>query len=348
MKLPADLVARLGLHYKGRPVCVTGGAGFIGGHLIDALLSLGASITVIDDLSNSSLDHLDELIDLEPQRIRFIHGSILDEASVADAVPGAQVIFHLAAIGSVPLSLDQPERSWEVNAGGTVRVLEAARRHGVRRFVNSSSSSVYGDGNHVPGAASPGQTSPKVETQSPAPLSPYAASKIAAELAVRAWSRSFGISSLSLRYFNVFGPRQRADSPYSAVIAAFARRLLSGQPPVIFGDGQQSRDFTPVASVVAANLLAGVCQRACEGQPVNVGSGRRTDLLSLAALMSKKAGMSHLQPRFEPERAGDVRHSLADISAARALLDYAPVGSLDDSLDETIAWYRRLYVASEQ
>lgn len=343
MRLPAELVARLGPQYAGRAVCVTGGAGFIGGHVVDALLSLGANITVIDDLSNSSLDHLSELIDLEPQRVRFVHGSILDDDALDEGLQGAQTVFHMAAIGSVPLSIDQPERTWEVNDAGTVRVLEAARRHAVKRLVFSSSSSVYGDG-----AAPAGQTAPKSESQTPAPRSPYAASKLAGELAVRAWSQTFGVSAVSLRYFNVFGPRQRADSAYAAVIAAFARRLLQNEPPVIYGDGQQSRDFTPVASVGAANLLAGVCHRTCDGQSVNIGTGRRTDLLTLASMMAKKLGVSHLQPRFEPERAGDVRHSLADISAAKALLDYTPVGSLDDGLDETLAWYRRLYAGSSR
>ncbi|MCW5765621.1 MAG: NAD-dependent epimerase/dehydratase family protein [Phycisphaeraceae bacterium] len=341
MKLPAELVARLGPHYNGRAVAVTGGAGFIGGHLVDALVSLGASIRVLDDLSNASLDHLSELIELEPQRVRFIHGSILDQAAADEACEGAQVVFHLAAVGSVPLSIEQPERSWAVNADGTVRMLEAARRHGVRRFVNSSSSSVYGDGQ-----SEAAQTAPKSESQMPSPRSPYAASKLAAEAAVRAWCRSLGMSGLSLRYFNVFGPRQRADSAYAAVIAAFARRLMSGETPVIYGDGQQSRDFTPVASVVAANLLAGVCQRPCDGQAVNIGTGRRTDLLALFALMAGRLGMQHVRPRFEPERAGDVRHSLADIAAAKALLDYAPIGTVDQAIDETLDWYRRLYVAS--
>src|SRR5690606_27009597 len=218
MRFRAEIVDRLRRHYEGRAVCVTGGAGFIGGHLVDALLSLGSRIAVLDDLSNSTLAHLASLIELEPDRVRFVHGSVLDDDAVADAVEGAGTIFHLAAVGSVPLSVAQPQRSWSVNATGTVRVLEAARRNwprptGRERVVFAASSSAYGDDPALP----------KVETQIPRPLSPYAASKLAGEHALTAWSRSYGISTASLRYFNIFGPRQSADSAYAAVIAAFAK-----------------------------------------------------------------------------------------------------------------------------
>src|SRR5262245_13062255 len=211
MKFPAGTVERLRRHYEGRPVCVTGGAGFIGGHLVDALLSLGAAITVIDDLSNSTLAHLAGLIELEPERVRFVHGSILDDDAMADAAQGSRTVFHLAAVGSVPLSVAQPQRSWSVNATGTIRVLEAARKAWGRstrgeRVVFAASSSAYGDD----------PTLPKIETQTPRALSPYAASKLAGEHALAAWSHSYGISTASLRYFNIFGPRQSADSAYAA------------------------------------------------------------------------------------------------------------------------------------
>lgn len=347
MKLPADIVERLRKHYEGRPVCVTGGAGFIGGHLTDALLSLGASIAVLDDLSSSTLDHLASLIELEPERVRFVNGSVLDDDAVRDATEGCRTIFHLAAMGSVPRSIEQPQRAWSVNATGTVRMLEAARRlwpgHADRtgpgageRIVFAASSSAYGDDPAMP----------KVETHFPRPMSPYAASKLAGEQLLATWSRCYGISSVSLRYFNIFGPRQPGDSAYAAVIAAFARRLLMSEPPVIYGDGTQTRDFTSVTNAVLATLLAGACERPLAGEVVNIGTGRRVSLLELARLMADRCGVPHIHPEFAPGRAGDVPHSLADITRARELLGYSPVARLEDGLEETIAWYRRELAAS--
>jgi nucleoside-diphosphate-sugar epimerase len=314
-------------------VCVTGGAGFIGGHLVDALLSLGCRIAVIDDLSNSTAAHLAGLIDIEPDRVRFVHGSILDDAAVDDATEGASTIFHLAAVSSVPRSIAEPERSYAVNATGTMRVAEAARRAGVKRIIYSASSSAYGQGERLP----------KVETDVPAPVSPYAASKLAGEHVMLAWARSYGLSTMSLRYFNIFGPRQPADSPYSAVIAIFARKLLAGEAPTIFGDGTQSRDFTYVTNAVLANLLAGSSERPLAGEVVNVGAGKRVDLLTLHRLVAEACGAADIQPRHEPTRAGDVKHSLADLSLARELLGYEPVVGLERGLGETIDWYKSLY-----
>lgn len=339
VKMPADLVHRLQPLVAGRMFCVTGGAGFIGGHLVDALVSLGASVSVIDDLSNSTAEHLVDLIELEPQRVRFVHGSILDDGAMAEAVAGAKVVLHLAAVGSVPLSIANPERTWNVNAAGTMRVLQAARTAGVERVIYSASSSAYGDAPcQTPGATA----APRRESEAPQPLSPYAAAKLAGEHAVRAWSKSYDLSTLSLRYFNIFGPRQPADSAYAAVIASFARRLVTGESPIIYGDGTQSRDFTPVASVVAANLLAATSTKDLCGQVVNIGTGVRTDLLTLARVMAERSGISAPMPTpvFRPARQGEVLHSQADISAARKLLDYQPVGTLDEALGETIAWYR--------
>lgn len=342
MRFPADRVEQLRRHYEGRTVCVTGGAGFIGGHLMDALLSVGASIAVIDDLSSSTLDHIAGLMELEPERVRFVHGSILDDDAVADAVEGARTVFHLAAIGSVPRSVAEPQRSWSVNATGTVRVLEAARkawtaqRTGGERVVFAASSSAYGDDPAMP----------KVETQLPRPLSPYAASKLAGEHLMASWAQSYGLSTVSLRYFNVFGPRQPADSAYAAVIPSFARKLLAGEAPVIYGDGRQSRDFTGVANAVLATMLAGAAERPLRGEVANVGVGRRTTLLELAALMAERCGAPHLKPELRPARAGDVPHSLADISRAAELFGYAPIATLEDGLDETVAWYRREMAAA--
>ncbi len=316
-------------------MCVTGGAGFIGGHLVDALLSLGCNIRVIDDLSNSKSDHLAELIEMEPERVQFIHGSILDDAALNQAMQGAETVFHLAAMSSVPRSIAEPERTYAVNVTGTLRVAEAARRANARRIVYSASSSAYGQSTRLP----------KRETDVPAPVSPYASSKLAGEHIMLAWAQSYNISTINLRYFNIFGPRQPADSPYSAVIAVFARALLAGEAPVIFGDGSQSRDFTFVANAVLANLLAAASEKPLAGEVVNVGSGTRTDLLALAKSIADLCGVPHLKARHAPPRAGDVLHSQADIGLAGQLLGYTPVVSLQDGLTQTIDWYRGVCAA---
>ncbi|CAG0981992.1 UDP-glucose 4-epimerase [Phycisphaerales bacterium] len=331
MKLPAEKVAKLRTFYEGREVCVTGGAGFIGGHLCDALLSLGAAIRVIDDLSNSSLEHLSGLIDLEPERVRFVHGSILDDDALKEAMAGAQSVFHLAAMGSVPLSIEKPQRTWSVNATGTVRVLEAARGAKAQRVVYAASSSAYGDQPELP----------KVESQIPKPLSPYAASKLAGEHLMSVWANCYALSTASLRYFNIFGPRQNPDSAYAAVVASFVKSVLAGEPPTVFGDGSQTRDFTFVGNAVLATLLAGACQSRLSGQVVNVGTGRRVSILELATGLTRQCAVPHLQPVFRPSRTGDVAHSLADITQARNLLGYEPFTALEDGLGETVEWYKR-------
>lgn len=331
MKLPADKVSCLRSFYEGRRVCVTGGAGFIGGHLCDALLSLGATIRVIDDLSNSTLDHLAELIELEPDRVGFVHGSILEERALDEAVEGAATVFHLGAMGSVPRSVEQPGRTWAVNATGTLRVLEAARRAGVARVVGASSSSIYGNQPELP----------KRETQLPRPLSPYAASKLALEHLFLSYASCYDLSTVSLRYFNVFGPRQRADSQYAAVVPAFAKRLLAGEAPIIHGDGRQTRDFTFVTNAVLATLLAGSTTTDLRGEAVNVASGVQATLLEAALKLATLChAPPHLQPTFTPERPGDVRDSVADISLARSLLGYEPVCTFEEGLAETVEWSR--------
>lgn len=340
LKLPQEWVTRLRPRWQGKSVCVTGGAGFIGGHLVDALLSLGCRLSVIDDLSNSTAEHLAELIDLEPERVRFVHGSILDDTALAEAMGGfdgdpARVVFHLAAMSSVPRSIAEPERSYSVNAVGTLRVAESARAAGVKRIVYSASSSAYGASEKLP----------KIETEAPAPVSPYACGKLAGEHIMHAWARSYGISTVSLRYFNIFGPRQPADSPYAAVIAVFARKLLAGQPATIFGDGSQSRDFTYVSNAVLANLLAGSTEKPLAGEVVNVGTGRQVDLLTLHAQIAQACGAPHLSPEHEPARAGDVRHSLADLTRAAEVLGYQPIVSFESGLEQTMAWYRSIYAA---
>jgi nucleoside-diphosphate-sugar epimerase len=332
MKLPAEKVSRLRSAYAGQGVCVTGGAGFIGGHLVDALVSMGANVRVIDDLSNSTLEHLAGLIELEPERVRFVHGSILDDQAIAEAVDGCRCVFHLGAVGSVPKSIEAPQRTWSVNATGTVRVLEAARRAGVGRVVLAASSSAYGDQPQLP----------KVETMLPRPLSPYAVSKLAGEQLLSAWSHCYGLSTVSLRYFNIFGPRQSADSAYAAVVAAFTKALLAGEPPTIYGDGSQTRDLTFVSNAVLATLLAGASTAKLQGQVMNVGTGRRVSILELANILAQQCGVPHVQPVFQPPRAGDVKDSLADISLARQLLGYEPVATLEDGLAETVEWFKRI------
>ncbi len=327
--------------FEDRRVCLTGGAGFIGGHVLDALLSLGAQVVVIDDLSSSTAAHVAEMVELTPDRCRFVHGSILDDEALAEAVTGAfaawgrpggaEVVFHLAALGSVPRSIEEPQRTWAVNATGTVRVLEQARAAGAGRIVFAASSSAYGDSERLP----------KDETMLPQPLSPYAASKVAGESLMHAWARSYGTSTVSLRYFNVFGPRQSADSAYAAVVAAIASRLMSEQPPVIYGDGRQTRDFTYVANVVLATLQAGASRRPLAGEVINIGTGRQISVRQLADTMAAIVGASAGEPEMRPERTGDVRHSLADISQARQLLGYEPFATLEDGLEETVRWFQQ-------
>lgn len=329
LHLPTELTERVEARLGGRRVCVTGGCGFIGGHLTDALLACGASVSVIDDLSNSTAEHAAELLDATPDRVRLVRASILDDRGLHEAMRDAEIVFHLAAVGSVPRSIEFPERSWTVNATGTVRVLEEARRAGTRRVIFSSSSSVYGD---APGL-------PRREDQSPAPASPYAASKIAAEHACRAWSRSLDLETVCLRYFNVYGPRQRADSDYAAVIPSTIARLLAGEPAVVHGDGAQTRDFTFVADAVAANLRAAVTEQALAGQPVNIGTGDRSSINDLAKRLMELLERPAPGPKHVDSRAGDVRDSQADVTVARDLLGHEPGLPLRDGLAETVGWY---------
>lgn len=320
---------RLQSAYAAKRVCVTGGAGFIGGHLAAALLDIGATVSIIDDLSASDGSHAGGLVDAFPDRCRLYLASILDPRSLAEAAEGCTVVFHLAAMNSVPRSVEQPDRCLEVNTLGTLRVAKAAHEAGAQRLVLASSSSVYGD--------DPRQ--PKEESMLPRPLSPYGASKLAAEHIVEAWSRSFGLAGVCLRYFNVYGPRQNPDGPYAGVIPAFIMRLLNGEPPVIFGDGSQSRDFTHVSSVVRANLLAGAAEGVRDAQAINIGSGRRTTIREVASALAVAAGRPDLTPIYRDPRTGDVPHSLADLTRARALLGYEPVKGLEDGLRDTFTWF---------
>ncbi len=314
--------------YEGRKVCVTGGAGFIGSHLTIELVELGADVCVLDDFSNGLEENLSPIAN----QIRLVRGSILDAVALANATNNIDLIFHEAALTSVPGSVDDPERYYEVNATGTLRVLEAARAAKAKRVVFAASSSVYGDNPILP----------KVESMPPEPMSPYAVAKCSAEYLLRAYSYCFDISTVNLRYFNIFGPGQRPDSPYAAVIPKFAEAMLQGRKPVIFGDGSQTRDFTHVKNAVHANLLAGASNKPLKGETVNVACGKSYDLLELVALMAKILNVSS-ECEFAEPRVGEVQHSCASIDVARKLLDYEPILDFEEGLKEALVYYTQTY-----
>ena len=299
---------------------VTGGAGFIGSHLADGLLSAGWRVRLLDDFSSgreANIAHLDGSVEL-------LRGDLRDTKLLARALSGVEVVFHQGAVPSVPRSVAEPERTNDVNVTGTLRVLEASRKGGVRRVVFAASSSVYGDTPILP----------KVETMAPCPLSPYALQKYAGERYCQLFHGLYGLETVALRYFNVYGPRQDPSSEYAAVIPRFARACLAGEPPLVFGDGEQTRDFTFVGDAVAANLLAADAPRAA-GQVLNVAGGRR---VSLNQLLREIRELTHAQveARYQPARLGDVRDSLADLSRARELLGYEPQVDLRTGLARTI------------
>ena len=300
---------------------VTGGAGFIGSHIADALLRQGWDVTIIDDLSTGRAENIANLLD----SVEFIEKSILDEAALAQALAGAEVVFHQAAVPSVPRSIEEPLLTHEVNATGTLRVALAARAAGVKRIVYASSSSYYGDAKELP----------KREDMPPNPLSPYALQKFAGERYMVLTHKLFGVETVCLRYFNVFGPRQNPDSEYAAVIPKFIRLLKQGKAPVIFGDGSTTRDFTFISDAVEANLLA-AAKPGVAGEVFNIAGGRQTSLNELVVLIGKTVGNS-LPPEYQPFRLGDILHSLADISKAQKILGFTPRVSLEEGLLRTAA-----------
>lgn len=303
---------------------VTGGAGFIGSHIVEALLARGDRVRVLDNLMTGRRENLEHLAG----RFEFIEGDIREPETVRRAVDGVGTVFHQAAIPSVPRSVLEPELNHESNVNGTFNVLLAARDAGVKRVVYAASSSAYGESG----------TGAKLETQLPDPLSPYAVAKLVGEYYCQVFTRVYGLDTVSLRYFNVFGPRQDPTSQYSGVISKFITELLNGRAPIIFGDGEQSRDFTYVANVVDANLRAAESPQAA-GSVINVGLHERTTLNQLLAELQKIIG-TELEPVYEAPRAGDIRHSLADIARARDLLGYAPATNLTEGLRKTVEWYR--------
>lgn len=312
---------------------VTGGAGFIGSNLVAALTREGEAVRVLDNLATGRWELLHRVVD-DRARVEEITGDVRDAATVARAMQGVEVVFHEAALGSVPRSIAAPVDSDAVNVGGTVCVLDAARHAGVRRVVFAASSSAYGE---TP-------TLPKREDMPPAPMSPYAVSKLACEHYLRVFSSLYGIETLSLRYFNVFGPNQLPDGPYAAAIPRFVRAALAGAPIEIFGDGEQTRDFCFVANTVRANLLGAATPKKLSGQVVNVAGGRRISLNDLLREIGARLGKP-LDVRHREARVGDVRHSLADISLARELLGYEPLVAWEDGISPTIEFLRELAAA---
>jgi UDP-glucose 4-epimerase len=305
---------------------VTGGAGFIGSHIVEALVGRGDSVRVLDNLSTGSRHNLESVWN----DIDFFQGDLTDPAAVAQAVRGVDCVFHQAALPSVPLSLDRPLDTHRDCATGTVCLLDAARRAGVRRVVSAASSSAYGD---KPFAA-------LRETDVPQPMSPYAAAKLAGEMYCQAFYFSFGLETVGLRYFNVFGPRQDPGSAYSAVIPLFITAMLAGGQPTIYGDGLQTRDFCYIANVVHGNLLASAAD-GVGGRILNLANGRSTDLLTLLAALNRLLELN-VQPIHEPPRPGDIRDSMADISQARQLLGYEIQIDFEEGLRRSIDYYRSM------
>ena len=337
------------LRDRARRWLVSGAAGFIGSHLVETLLRGGQRVIGLDNFATGFQRNLDEVRTLVGEaawrRFRFVEGDLCDVAACREAVGGGagsepvDIVLHQAALGSVPRSIEQPLRSYAANVDGFVKLIDAAREAGVKRFVYASSSSVYGDHEALP----------KVEDRVGRVLSPYAATKAANELFADTWARVYGMVCVGLRYFNVFGPRQDPDGAYAAVVPRWVASLLSEEPVWINGDGLTSRDFCHVANAVQANLRAGIVEQLPAAHQVfNVAVGEQTTLLELFEAIRRAmarhdpalAGkLAHASAQFREFRAGDVRHSLADIGRAQALLGYAPTHRIDEGLARSVAWY---------
>lgn len=316
--------------FEGRPVLVTGGGGFIGSHLVDALVERGAAVRVLDNFQTGRRENLAHLAG----RIEVIEGDIRDLETCRRAVEGVAVVFHQAALGSVPRSMKEPATTIDVNVRGAANVFSASRDAGVRRFVYASSSSVYGDSKALP----------KREGDEGRPLSPYALSKVMNEQLAGVFGRCFGMESVGLRYFNVYGPRQDPAGPYAAVVPKFFRACLEGSAPIIYGDGSQTRDFTFVVDAVRANLLAASAPVSACGHAYNVAGGFRTSVKDLAHLVREAAGGGS-EPRHEAARPGDVAHSLADLTRVREALGFEPAFQLEEGLRTSAPYYGNRFVS---
>lgn len=304
---------------------VTGGAGFIGSNLVERIIANGDQVRVLDDFSTGKRENLTPFMG----GLELLEGSIEDFALCQKAVAGVDYVLHQAALPSVPKSIQLPRETNNINIGGIVNLLVSARDAGVKRFVFAASSSAYGNT----------ETLPKVESMAPQPLSPYAIQKLTGEQYCRVFYEQYGLQTVALRYFNIFGPRQDPSSFYSAVIPKFVTACLEDEAPVIFGDGETSRDFTFIDNVVQANLKACTAPEACAGQVMNIACGGRVTLTQLALGIRDALGRGKA-PHYAEERAGDVKHSMADISRARELIGYEPTVGFEEGLAKTIAWYR--------
>jgi UDP-N-acetylglucosamine/UDP-N-acetyl-alpha-D-glucosaminouronate 4-epimerase len=308
---------------------VTGGAGFIGSNTVDELVRRGHGVVVLDDLSSGKEDNLAEV----RSKITFMKGSITDIEVVQKAMLQADYVIHLAARTSVPRSVKDPVDTNRINVDGTLNVLVAARDNKVKRVVFAASSSAYGD---TP-------TLPKSEDMQPVPISPYGVSKYVGELYAQTFGRCYGLENVCLRYFNIFGPRQDPDSPYSGVLSRFSTAFLDSTPPVVFGDGEQTRDFTYVENAVQANILA--CEApSASGRTFNVGTGHAVSLNQVLQMLQKASGKT-LETKYEPAREGDIRDSLADIRLAKEFLSYEPTVLFEEGLERTFTWYQAHHTA---
>lgn len=306
-------------------VLVTGGAGFIGSHIAAALTAQGARVRVLDDLTTGHRENIEEI----GGDVEFIEGSVADEQLLGKVLNGVEVVFHEAAIPSVPRSVEEPRQTHVASVDGTFSLLVAARDAKVRRVVYAASSSAYGDQ----------PTLPKVEHMLPDPLSPYAVAKLVGEYYCQVFTRVYGLETVSLRYFNVFGPRQDPGSQYSGVVSRFISTLLSNERPVIYGDGEQSRDFTYIDNVVFANLRAAESKEA-SGKVINVANGERITLNQLLSELKELTGKQDVTAEYLEPRVGDVRHSLADITLAKEFLEYESKVDLREGLQNTIDWWK--------
>jgi nucleoside-diphosphate-sugar epimerase len=312
-------------------VVVTGGAGFIGSHIAAAAVANGAKVRIVDDLSTGHRENLDEL----RGDVDFIEGNVANLELMNRVLSDAEIVFHEAAIPSVPRSVENPEQSHIASVDGTFNLLLAARAQKVRRVVYAASSSAYGDQ----------PTLSKVEDMSPDPLSPYAVAKLVGEYYCQVFTRVYNLETISLRYFNVFGPRQDPGSQYSGVVSRFISFLCSGETPIIYGDGEQSRDFTYIDNVVSANLKAATTTKGI-GKVMNVAMGQRITLNQLLQELKDLLGKHDVTADYQPARVGDVRHSLADTSRAKEFLGYEPTVELREGLKRTIEWWKNSRFAS--
>ncbi len=304
---------------------ITGGAGFIGSNLADELIKQGAKVRLIDNLVTGFRENLDEI----SGDFDFFEADINDDASLAKAVDGVEVIFHQAALPSVPRSVDDPAETHQACVNGTFNLLNLAREKGVRRVIYAASSSAYGDQEILP----------KVETMAPDPLSPYAAAKLTGEYYCRVFSNVYGLECIALRYFNVFGPRQNPSSQYSGVISRFIDALMKDETPVIYGDGEQTRDFTYIANVIDANIKAASTSTGI-GQIMNAANGEKVSLNQLLETLKKITGRENVTAEFLPERKGDVKHSQADNRKAIEMIGYEKLVGLEEGLRRTIEWWK--------